>query len=519
MAAVTRFLDNDIIKIKATKVESPAKSSKKPKAEKAGKKSKKEKKPKPKNIVLFWGDEVKITGEQKGQDVVEFQQREWDKVARRYRFVKYVGLLPKKTTFRDDSVLKVRFVDIGQGDGAMVETPAGQIVFIDGGEEEHMRRYVNVAFSHILQRKALHCGAIVVTHGDADHFAGLTRLLNATRNGKDPMVTADRVFHNGLVKVTKASGKTAFGKNVKQDGKTYAIQLEDDLTKVPDSRMNKPFKEWKAALEKLKNKAGRKPSIERMEFGDAAKFKFLADEGIDVQVLGPITETVKGKPALRFLKTPGSSSLSASHTVNGHSIVLKLTYGNVRFLFGADLNEESEESLLERTRNDNISLAAEVLKVPHHGSADFSPRILEAIRPVVSVVSSGDENTAKEYIHPRSGLMGALGRYSRATVDKPLVYVTEMVAFFQRFPGENKVVPIKKSKSRKDGTEVIKDGKEVYSGHSAYCKSSFGIVHVRTDGKRVLVATHSGKEDQKESYVFHVDERGNIEFEEKPNQV
>jgi hypothetical protein len=324
------------------------------------------------------------------------------------------------------------------------------------------------------------------------------------------MITADRVFHNGLVKVANASGATAFGKTVKLDGKTYAIELEDDLTKVPDSRMNTPFKEWKAALLNLRNKAGKKPSIQRMEFGDSAKFDFLADEGIDVQVLGPITETVKGKPALRFLKTPGSSSLSASHTVNGHSIVLKLTYGNVRFLFGADLNEESEESLLERARADNISLAAEVLKVPHHGSADFSPRILEAIRPVVSVVSSGDENSAKEYIHPRSGLMGALGRYSRATVDKPLVYVTEMVAFFKRYPGRNKVSSITKSG---------KDGKELYSGYNAYSKSAFGIVHVRTDGKRVLVATHSGKEDQKESYVFLVDERGDIKFEEKVNMV
>jgi hypothetical protein len=179
-------------------------------------------------------------------------------------------------------------------------------------------------------------------------------------------------------------------------------------------------------------------------------------------------------------------------------------------LFGADLNEESEESLLERARADNISLAAEVLKVPHHGSADFSPRILEAIRPVVSVVSSGDENSAKEYIHPRSGLMGALGRYSRATVDKPLVYVTEMVAFFKRYPGRNKVSSITKSG---------KDGKELYSGYNAYSKSAFGIVHVRTDGKRVLVATHSGKEDQKESYVFLVDERGDIKFEEKVNMV
>lgn len=495
MATQTRFLDNDLVRIPAFAPD----ASGKPTGDKL------------KTFVLFWGDQVKITGKQDDRQVVEFKPREWSEPDKKYKTVTYAGLLPKKTKFRDDSVLKVRFVDIGQGDGAIVETPKGQILFIDGGEEEHMRRYINVAYSHVLRTKALDCAALIVTHGDADHFAGLTKLVSATRNSKgDPMVTADRVFHNGLVKASGASGATAFGKSVKVDGKTYATELEDDLTKVPDSRMNKPFKDWKAALTNLQTKSGKKPRIERMEFGESDKFDFLSSEDISVEVLGPITETVNGKPALRFLKTPGSSSLSPSHTVNGHSIVLKLNYGNVRFLFGADLNEESEESLLERARTDNISLSAEVLKVPHHGSADFSPRILEAIRPVVSVVSSGDENSAKEYIHPRSGLVGALGRYSRATVNKPLVFVTEMVAFFRRFPGRNKITSL---------TKAGKDSKEVYAGFNAYIKSSFGIVHVRTDGERVLVATHSGKEDQKESYVFHVDERGEIEFEDKVDMV
>ena len=122
-----------------------------------------------------------------------------------------------------------------------------------------------------------------------------------------------------------------------------------------------------------------------------------------------ITERVGNKDALRYLKTPGKNSLSDSHTINGHSIVLRLTYGNVRFLFGADLNDESEQLLLARARADGTSLTSEVLKVPHHGSADFSPAILDAIRPVVSVISSGDESGAKEYIHPRAGLVGALG--------------------------------------------------------------------------------------------------------------
>ncbi len=494
MPAEKRFLDNDVIRIPIFTPDAEGK----PTGEKLT------------TFVLFWGDEVRITGKHEGQDVSEFNRREFDETTGHFKLVKYVGVLPKKIKYRDDSVLKVRFIDIGQGDGAIVETPGGQILFIDGGEEEHMRRYIQQAYSHVLKSKSLHCSAIIVTHGDADHFAGLTHLVNATRKKDTPLLTADRVFHNGLVKVANASGATAFGKTVKIDKTTYAVELEDDITTVDDARMNSPFRDWKAALLGLKNSSGKKPTIKRLEFGDDEAFDFLTDEDISMTVLGPITEEVNGKSALRFLKTPGSSSLSASHTVNGHSIVLKMTYGNVRFLFGADLNEESEESLLERARNDNISLAAEVLKVPHHGSADFSPRILEAIRPVVSVVSSGDENTAKEYIHPRAGLMGALGRYSRATVDKPLVYVTEMVAFFKRHPGKSKITSVTKS-----GT----DGKQVYSGFNAYSKSVFGIVHVRTDGERVLVATPSGKVDQKESYVFHVNEKGDVTFEEKPDQV
>jgi hypothetical protein len=245
--------------------------------------------------------------------------------------------------------------------------------------------------------------------------------------------------------------------------------------------------------------------IRRIAFGDDDAFGFLAADGIKVRVLGPIVDTVNGKPALRFLHTPGSKSLSASHTVNGHSVVLKLTYGNVRFLLGADLNEESEERLLQRTSADGLSLTAEVLKVPHHGSADFSPRALEAIHPVVSVISSGDESVSKEYIHPRAGLVGALGRYSRSTVEKPLIYVTEMVAFFERLGDV----------TAKGNGPLLAGGKDVGDEiHNAYRKIAFGIVHVRTDGKRVLVVTHSGKDDQKESYAFRVDERGDVDFEE-----
>jgi beta-lactamase superfamily II metal-dependent hydrolase len=478
----TRYLDDDIVRL--YKLGEPRRSE---------------------NLIatLFWGDSVRVIGEEAGQHVVELWHRVWSADKNRYVWQRYVGGLPPKTRFREGPVLKVRFVDVGQGDCAIVETPGGHIVLIDGGEEENLRRYINVAYSHILRTAPLHCDALVVTHGDADHFAGLTELVEGFRSRTSPMITTDRVFHNGLVKSTSRSDREAFGKISTLDGTTYAVELEDNLLDVPDERMNRPFLKWKQSLQKLKREHS-ELAIRRLQYGDDQAFDFLAPEHIKVQVLGPIVDNIGGKPGLRFLRTPGTSSLSASHTINGHSIVLKLTYGNIRFLFGADLNEEAEERLLERAHHDGVPLLAEVLKVPHHGSADFSPRVLEAIRPVVSVISSGDENIAKEYIHPRAGLVGALGKFSRSSVDRPLVYVTEMVAFFQRL-------------GRIQATQVTSSGstKDLGTIRNAYQKTTFGIVHVRTDGERVLVATHSGKDEQKESYAFHVGVQGEVVFEPK----
>ena len=450
---------------------------------------------------LGWGDKVDVTGPGK----VELVRRVWDEQKQRFVEVPTLCALPAKAQFREEALLKVRFIDVGQGDGAIVETPDEEIILIDGGEEDHVRRYINAAYSHILKSKPLPCAAIVVTHGDADHFAGLTRVASAFRSKTSPLVTADRVFHNGLVKrPSPAAGdaKKAFGQSKVVDKVAYAVELEDDLTKVAAAKMNEPFRAWVEALKRLRT-FNAAMTIERVGYGDRP-FDFLETDKLSIRVLGPIVEEVGGKPALRLLKTPGSSALSASHTINGHSIVLRIAYGNVRFLFGADLNEESEDRLLTNATSEGLSLTAEILKVPHHGSADFSPRMLEAVKPVVSVVSSGDENVAKEYIHPRAGLVGALGKYSRATVEKPLVYVTEMVAFMARL-GTIEMRPIGKTgKPAKEATRIT----------NAYRKTAFGIVHVRTDGERVLVSTHSGKDDTKESYAFRVSPVGEIAFEE-----
>jgi hypothetical protein len=74
----------------------------------------------------------------------------------------------------------------------------------------------------------------------------------------------------------------------------------------------------------------------------------------------------------------------------------------------------------------------------------------------------------------------------------PLIFCTELAAFFEvRGPSQTDEVPKgKKSRVRYFGFE----------------RTSFGIVHVRTDGERLLIFTHSGKKGLKEAYRFQVDE-------------
>ena len=169
-----------------------------------------------------------------------------------------------------------------------------------------------------------------------------------------------------------------------------------------------------------------------------------------------------------------------------------MTFGNVRFLFGASLNTPSEERLLAKAAEIGASLTAEVLKVPHHGSADFSSRMLEAVKPVVSVVSSGDESSAREYIHPRAGLVGALGK-ALPRDGGPATGVRHRNGGL--LPADETLLP-----------ELPED--QLQDRFTSARK-----------GTRALVVTNSGKEDQKEAYAFTVDARGDVSFEDQVRPI
>jgi beta-lactamase superfamily II metal-dependent hydrolase len=107
------------------------------------------------------------------------------------------------------------------------------------------------------------------------------------------------------------------------------------------------------------------------------------DPGLTIEVLSP--------PITHFI-----------NNLNENSVVLKVTYDKVSFLFMGDAGTEAEDSLLASGYN----LDADVLKVGHHGSSSGSSRaFLNAVTPAVSVIEVG---TGNDYGHPTSKTLAAL---------------------------------------------------------------------------------------------------------------
>lgn len=100
--------------------------------------------------------------------------------------------------------------------------------------------------------------------------------------------------------------------------------------------------------------------------------------------------------------------------INNNSVVLRISYGTIDFLFTGDIESEAEAEIVGRSR----TIEAEILKVAHHGSRSSSTVLfLAPVDPEVAVISVGASN---RYGHPHSE---TLTRLSNAGVT---IYRTDL---------------------------------------------------------------------------------------------
>ena len=82
----------------------------------------------------------------------------------------------------------------------------------------------------------------------------------------------------------------------------------------------------------------------------------------------------------------------AGLTVNDASLVLRVGFAGRGVLFAGDLEADGEGELVGR-RDVGQVVAADVLKVPHHGSrTSSSPELVDAVAPALAVISLGWRN-------------------------------------------------------------------------------------------------------------------------------
>jgi competence protein ComEC len=218
--------------------------------------------------------------------------------------------------------MEVTFIDVGQGDSALIRFPGGETMLIDGGGlpggEFDIGEHVVVPA--ILKKGIHHIDRMVLSHPHHDHYRGLGAVAKR--------------FH------------------------------PKELWMPDVSAPEQEFEFWGNFLGSVES-AG--VNIKEID----AKMEPIDIGGVKLSVLYP------------------NGKLPKDIDPNDTSIVLKLAYGDVSFLFTGDLTEWGEQVLLANGADPKST----ILKVGHHGSETSSTReFLRAVSPKIAVISVGQYN-------------------------------------------------------------------------------------------------------------------------------
>ena len=231
----------------------------------------------------------------------------------------------------DRRQLEVSFLDVGQGDAILIETPAGQQILIDGGPDAD-RVCLELGKNLSFWDKSL--DLVVLTHPHDDHVTGLVGVVQR--------YTVGQVLESGFELDTPA------------------------------------YEEWRRLTEEKDIQRSIARAGQQIDLG----------EGIRLEIIYPQKEFLEGT------ESDG----------NNNSVVLRLVWKEVSFLFTGDIDEEAERAILYSDQW--YELDSTVLKIAHHGSSQAtSSQSLAAVDPEVAVICVGEGN---DFGHPSDETLAKL---------------------------------------------------------------------------------------------------------------
>ncbi len=103
---------------------------------------------------------------------------------------------------------------------------------------------------------------------------------------------------------------------------------------------------------------------------------------------------LKWDPMLKVTVVHPPKGWQYSDNPNDNSLVIKIIYKKISFLFTGDVENEAEYAIVQSGYN----ISATILKVPHHGSdTSSSDTFIDAVNPEVAIISVGKDN---KFGHP-----------------------------------------------------------------------------------------------------------------------
>lgn len=280
-----------------------------------------------------------------------------------------VALLLVFAPWNNEDALTVHFVDVGQGDCVLVQTPSGGTMLIDtGGRRNEFQTGVGtgaqIVTPYLRKIGVRRLDVLVLTHPDEDHAGGAAAVV--------------KNFPVSLAVVTDTDDLVQKQQNGQNEGE------------VPPAYVQ--------LLEEMSDSGTR---VHCAVVGDTIRL----DREITAEVLAP--KSITGL---------------ASTGLNDRSVVLKLAYRQHSFLFTGDLEPDGQRELLQG----GADLRADVLKMPHHGSRFFLPELVTQVDPDIAVISVGAYNN---FGHPAPFALETLAqnevRVYRTDKDGAVIFKTD----------------------------------------------------------------------------------------------
>ncbi|MFC2949588.1 ComEC/Rec2 family competence protein [Virgibacillus sediminis] len=187
----------------------------------------------------------------------------------------------------------VHFIDVGQGDSILVQTPAGKNILIDAGPPDAGEKVT----SYLRDQQVGKIDLLVATHPDIDHIGGLPNVINS--------IKVEKILDSGKLHTTKTYAK--YIRTVRKHDIPVTIAKQGDEVKIDpnlDIRVlnsHAGFKSNNQSSIVLKITYGK---IDFLLTSDVEKSqeKNLVKENVEAEIMKVAHHGSKTSSSLEFLK-------------------------------------------------------------------------------------------------------------------------------------------------------------------------------------------------------------------------